>query len=290
MIYPVPDDKHSIQDCIAQLHKLDFIVPIPYQTHATYRFTQTVVKECCYNLLLFQQGTQTFVIEGEEGLGKSLLLNSIRTYLQTAEVEKEFVMFDVFGDSVQSFHSFNSWRQCILLQVLEYNAPATNTDAENEKYIKDLLLSKLDAENVKYAHLLNELLQIDIPENESTSELESTDKISKTASLLASLLIAAAKKRRIAVVIDDGHVVDGPSYHLLYHLKDLVASLVIVIACRTTLTMPPDFNILLNNTETNRMKLGPLSVNDTERVLLQSLDIKELPKQIVALIHMKTSG
>ncbi|XP_063934150.1 adenylate cyclase type 10-like isoform X3 [Zophobas morio] len=55
MIYPVPEDKGSLAQSIEALQAMNFIEPIPYEKEPTFQFTQTAVRDCCYNLLLFEQ-------------------------------------------------------------------------------------------------------------------------------------------------------------------------------------------------------------------------------------------
>eukprot|EP00123_Amoebidium_parasiticum_P014764 comp22633_c0_seq2/m.34820 comp22633_c0_seq2/g.34820 ORF comp22633_c0_seq2/g.34820 comp22633_c0_seq2/m.34820 type:complete len:876 (-) comp22633_c0_seq2:285-2912(-) len=107
---------------------------------------------------------------------------------------------------------------------------------------------------------------------------------------MAALLAHKANGRKVVVRVDAGHWLDAASWAVLLELQKRVTSFLVVVSRRLTTTQAPDFHQLLQVTSSLVLKLSPVGLDDTARILCQVLKVQHVPESLVRLIHDKSNG
>lgn len=225
--------------------------------------------------------TQTLIIEGEAGIGKSHL---VRQMQREAEAMK-ITVFTGSGDAIEKTTSYYAWRS-IFSQLLDLEILWHPQD--RQRHVLDLL--ELEPDLVTEAPFLNAIFPLDLPENQVTKTVTGKMRADRIRGLLQHLLQASVKRSPKLIILEDAHWLDSASWALTLGIAENVEQLLLVITTRPLLTPVPEYQQLLTLPESQHLMLHPLSLQDIFTLVCQRLGTTELPNAVIQLIQDKAQG
>ncbi|MBI6545871.1 MAG: AAA family ATPase, partial [Cyanobacteria bacterium NC_groundwater_1444_Ag_S-0.65um_54_12] len=235
------------------------------------------------------------VIEGEAGVGKSLLL---------AELERESTRrgasyLEGAGDAVEKSTPLFAWRP-VFAQIFNIEQFA-NDPVKRTAHVLSLLGE--EPELLEYAPLLSTILPIAIPDNELTAALEgsccssvaellncSSVRMEHSYGLLAKLLAKISKRSPLVIAIEDAHWLDSASWTLLLRVARASDHLLLVIVLRPPGNPPPvEYQEILHS-GAQRLSLGLLAPDEAIALVCRRLSVSSVPELVARLIQERAGG
>jgi predicted ATPase len=221
------------------------------------------------------------ILEGDAGLGKSRLVDDVRK--QADELRLTF--FAGVGDAVEKSTPYFAWRN-LFGKLLDLNV--MNEPEARRQHIHDLLETK---ENLlPLAPLLDPILGLDFPENETTQQLTAEARALQTCNLLLSLLQMSVVRSPKVFIMEDAQWLDPASWALLLLAAQRVRPLFLVIATRPLSNPPPEYAQLHNEPYTQHIVLSPLSETESIALACQRLQVHSVPASVAAHINEQAMG
>ena len=223
-----------------------------------------------------------FMIEGEPGIGKSNLLEDSVAQARGMGIP---VLLGA-ADAIERSTAYYAWHN-IFFQMfdLDYNEPV---ERRREK-----LASALDDDLLERASLLNDILQVDFPRSELTSNMEGRVLAENTRALLTTLLQRAMRQTPRLIAIEDAHWMDTASWALLMEISRLAAEtrLMLMITSRPLIApVPLEAEQIRLLPYTTHITLERLPSQDTLTLVAHKLGVTDLPQSVSKLITEKAEG
>ncbi len=217
------------------------------------------------------------LIEGEPGIGKSRLLAE---FSQHASAEGVLVLSGK-ADRFESGVPYLGWRGVLarLLGLLS----GMPVEAQREA-----ALAALGAPLAPRAALLNAILPLDLPESAETQMLLPPQRAASRLTLLLDLLRKTAAEKPILVTIDDVQWLDDASWALVEASAREVPGLCLVVSMH-----PSDEETrqqTLAAAGALRMRLGELSREEQERLVLTRLRAARMSSELSELLRARARG
>lgn len=227
--------------------------------------------------------SNTFIIIGEAGMGKSRLVEDL---LLDASV-LDITSLVVTGNAIEKSTPFHAWHQAFThLFKIDLHAMENNTQAKHV-----LAHLSVDPELLQLAPLLNPILHIDLPDNDLTAQMIGQVRADNTQLLLTRLLQQAANEVPLLVIVDDAHWLDSASWALLLAIKENIHPVLQIISTRPLREpLPKIYQQLVEQPDTQQLQLEPLSPNDIEKLICNHLGVLSLPEPVSNLILAKGEG
>ena len=223
------------------------------------------------------------VIEGEAGIGKSRLVEDLVEQSQTSGV----LTLMGAGDAIEKSTPYYAWRP-VFSQVFNLEVLPDDHEARRNYFINRL---QHDPELLDRAPLLDAVLPLDLPENETTAQMEGKVRAEKTRDLLVRLLQAYTDQTPTLLILENAQWLDSASCALTLRISQAVQPMLIVIVTRSLAEPPTDeYCQLLQASYTQRLRLDPLPPEDTEVLVCQHLGVDALPEPVAALIYSRSEG
>ncbi len=222
---------------------------------------------------------QVVVISGEPGIGKSRLIEALRTRL--AGERYEFIPFQC-----SSYHTSSALHPVI--HYLEYAAGIARDTPPAAKLDKLEGLVGGEMERARsIVPLLADLLSIPTEGRYSRRELTPEKRKNQTFSAVLTLLKAATEQQPAIVVFEDVHWADPSSLELLERVRDSVQNwrMLVIVLHRPDLTLPWAEQPHVSSLSIGR--LDRVQVSSMLRVLAEG---KVLPRNAIDQILEKTDG
>ncbi|MFC1975409.1 adenylate/guanylate cyclase domain-containing protein, partial [Chloroflexota bacterium] len=240
------------------------------------------------------------VLEGEAGIGKSKL---IKTLVQSV-LEDGLTPLMGQGRSIEQEMPYHAWQDIIDFYFKQETDDGTSeTSKPADKQIKRQLqietkVNQAAPELAQYLPLLNDVLDLDLPENPSTTSLNSASRHKHLGSLLLALLRAWAAEEPPVLFLEDAHWLDPSSWDLTLQVAQALTAdrlpllLVIAMRPRTGEAMPAELSMLIGLTETEHLRLDSLSTEETLTVAAARVGLtgNELPEAITELMRRRAGG
>ncbi len=173
---------------------------------------------------------QVVVLHGEAGIGKSRLMEEL---LQQAQVS-QLKSFSGAGDPMEKSNPYFAWRS-IFGRALGFEEAAAKLQLSSfdRQAILDAASGKLEAIEAglsRYLPLLNVILPVSVPENESTATMTSEVRGGNIRDLLVRLLQREVEQSPILVSVEDLHWLDSASWTLLSDVVQNVRPLLLAVS------------------------------------------------------------
>ncbi len=233
-------------------------------------------------------GTRRIVIiEGEAGIGKSCLAEELRR----RAVDAGFVVLAGAADGLERHVPYRAWRRILA------GALALDTEEPRENQRRRLLarLDRLGPSTQQRAPLLNDILDLGLPESRLTLGYDAQVRHESLAALVAALLFDAAGSRPLALFVEDTHWLDSSSAELAESVaRSAVGRRVLLVVTRRPadeLAGPGRAALgRLQGAET--LSLGPLPAEETVRLAADRIGLaaERLPEQLVSLLAERAEG
>jgi class 3 adenylate cyclase len=223
------------------------------------------------------------VIEGEAGMGKSVLLDAFNQSLST---EHSNAFYRASASTVQiSFYGV--WRE-LLYQALGFSGLSSNSD--KEAYLFDLA-ENIGRVRVEMLPLLNDVLGLDLQETDYTRGMRSEIRAENIRFLIGQMLQQEANTKLLIMVIDDAQWMDSASWSLLESLiRDLINTLFIVLTQPFVGENPASLNKIVDLSGTRKIVLSAMAKADIAVLVCQQLKVDVLPDSILDLILERAEG
>jgi class 3 adenylate cyclase/tetratricopeptide (TPR) repeat protein len=221
-------------------------------------------------------------IEGEGGIGKSTLLESL--------IEHALILGlrPLFGacSSIEKQTPYYVWR-AVFAQLLGLDTLASA--ALRRARVMEQLPS--DPEREKLFALLNPLLGVDFPENEIVAQLDGRTRAENLHSLLLGLLEKKAADQALVIILDDVQWMDSASWRFMQLAHERISPLCLTISMRPLKPPhPEEYTQLVNAPRTTRLKLDFLSRQDCLGLARRTLGIAQLSDRLADYCFERSQG
>ncbi|HEU0295921.1 MAG TPA: adenylate/guanylate cyclase domain-containing protein [Anaerolineales bacterium] len=233
----------------------------------------------------------TIILQGEAGIGKTRLFEDLVRQADTLHVH----MLNGTGDPIEKSSSYHAWRPMLnrIFNIEELLAGVDSVD-EARAVIEKQVVEKLDAidpDLVRYAPLLDTILQIKIEDNELTSVLKGEIRASNIREVLTRVLTHETRQAPLLIVMEDLHWFDSASWALLVDVQQKVRPILLALNTRPLPDpVPVQYKQLLDAPEVQFIKLEAMMLDDVEALVCQRLGVKSVPPLIGRLIREKSEG
>jgi class 3 adenylate cyclase/tetratricopeptide (TPR) repeat protein len=212
--------------------------------------------------------TACALLEGEAGIGKSHLAGAI-----TAAARARGLV--VAAGAAEESIPYHAWREVMMGLYPE----VTGADALRELLPADL---------VALAPLVAPFFALTLPDGELTAGMSGQVRADNTHAVAVKLLAQAAARGPLAIVLEDGHRLDSPSWALAALAARQVRPLLLLIAARTVDDAGPA--ALLLETRPERLRLAPLQPDEAAALVCRRLGVTSVPPAVQALVQDKAGG
>jgi class 3 adenylate cyclase len=226
---------------------------------------------------------ETFVafVEGEAGIGKSTL---IRKWSQAAELAGVRLVSGA-AEAIQAATPYFIWKN--ILETL-FKIPSSGTAEQRRSYF---LATCQGAAWAHLAPLLEDILEIGIPDNSITAQMTGKSRANSTRELVANLVDAEVKKQPLAIVLEDCHWMDSASLALAVAIAKRIQPPLMILSSRPAIggkqqTHWEEFDLPW----THRIVLKPLEAEDCITLAAQRLGVRLLSKPVADLIVARSQG
>ena len=231
--------------------------------------------------------SRTVVIEGEAGIGKSRLAAELTHLI----VEQGHAYLLGAGQSIEQQTPYRAWRDIFNF----YFAINQTFDAATRRQKVLTTIQQTIPEQLPYAPLLNDLLNLDLPANDLTAALEPAVRQHTLSVLVTGLLLAWAKERPLFLILEDAHWLDSLSWQLVEHVAQAfatsgVAFLLVVITRR--MDQHSSGAQYLARLQAEKLTLPILSDNATVALVTARLGLipGDFPATLATLITKRAEG
>jgi len=230
------------------------------------------------------------LMEGEAGIGKSRLVEELTRLMQ----ERGVAGLIGTGRSIEQQTPYRAWRDIF---ISYFDLDEVNDPAERQRRVQ-AHVRDVAPDLVERIPLLNDLLNLGLPENELTASLDTHLRHESLVSLLLALLRAWAAERPLVLVLEDAHWLDTLSWDLTVQAARALTVarvplfLVVVMRPMEGEAARIEPQTLAGMRETEHMRLESLSPEETVALAAARLGVADgaLPEAVAELVHTRAGG
>lgn len=239
---------------------------------------------------LKQGKSRVVILEGEAGMGKSLLFDDLR---QQADILGLRALLGS-AEAVEANTPYYGWR-AVFTHIL--GLPGFDSQDSQEQFLMQTI--QKDRELLRLAPLLSAVLPFKIEDNEFTAQMNAQARADNTRQMLVKLLLDAARASPVMILLDDAQWLDSLSWELIVHLAHALmvtgAPLMAALATRPIeegAVGKKQLDTLAKLETTTVLDLEPLSTVETAAVAAAHLGLSsaDLPREIAELVRQKAEG
>ncbi|NWF81472.1 MAG: AAA family ATPase [Chloroflexi bacterium] len=216
------------------------------------------------------------IIEGEAGIGKSLLLRHTRTLA----AQRGAALLHGAGSPVE-VPPYHPWRP-VVAGLIGHDPSAPLAEAVRRA------LTTIDA--VQLAPLLNAVLPLDLPETPVSAQRAAQLRTDQTHDLIVRLLERATEQAPLVLMLDNLQWFDARSWALLRAVAERLGRLLLIAALRPLNEAPPIFQRLVYRPDGLRLQLRGLAAEALRTLLAQRLGGAALPEEAWRAIAERAQG
>jgi predicted ATPase/class 3 adenylate cyclase len=234
--------------------------------------------------------SRILLIEGEAGIGKSRLVEELARLMQERGVAGLLGM----GHSIEQQTPYRAWRDIF---TSFFDLEEVDDLAERQRRVQAHVgdVAPTLAERVP---LLNDVLNLGLPENALTTSLDTHLRHESLVSLLLALLRAWATERPLVLVLEDAHWLDSLSWDLTVQVaRALTVARVPLLLAVVMRPLEGEFTRIEPQTlaamdESEHLRLESLSPSETLALAAARLGTvaAELPEEIAELVRTRAGG
>ena len=237
-----------------------------------------------------QKQLRVLCLEGGAGLGKSRLIAELTGWAR----ERGAQVLRGEGDAVEQQTSYSAWRS--IFEAYFDIEELTEQAARRAQTLT--VLSRIAPDLLARAPLLNNLLNLGIPETPLTANLEPKLRQASLSALLVDLLALRAQAQALVIVVEGAQWLDSLSWQLaLLAARSLVDAPVLLALTLRPLAAPyplspPDhpYTLICALQCSRRLTISALAPADIVSLAASRLGSDELPADIARLIEQRASG
>jgi class 3 adenylate cyclase len=221
------------------------------------------------------------VLEGEPGIGKSRLITEISRQAQGAGIRT------LVGRAaeIESATPYHAWR-AIFERLI-----GLDTIGGDPSVRRATVLDRLGSDEARgaLAPLLNPVLSLDIPDNETTIQLAGAVRADNTCDLLVHLLGQEASHRPMLLVVEDAHWLDSASWNLIGRVQSEIPVLLQVVTLRP-LGEVAAVAVSGPLTSATTLRIAPLGPEDVLTLACQRTGASRLSPEVANVIQGRAEG
>ena len=222
------------------------------------------------------------LIESEAGMGKSQLI----AHLLLCATESKIWSHVGFGNAIDRNTSGHAWID--ILRTLLGIREEDHKNAQSEAVLTGFSFSP---KHQAHAALLNDVLQLDIPESELIANMPAEARSEALRDLVVELVRERSSHGRLLLVMEDIHWLDSTSRKWLFAVHESVSSVLLVLSTRPQEgTLPAEWENLERSEELLHLRLGTLSNEDIVNLVCQQLGVFQLPGEVAKLLVHRAEG
>ncbi len=235
------------------------------------------------------------VIEGEAGIGKSVLLAD----LAARAAGRDLFMLEGGADAIERTTAWYPWR-AVLEQLLLREAlpPGTRpgslaADPQARAAAWAWIQQALSGSEriARWAPLLGDLLPLGVSPNQTTQGMEGEGRSDSLSEVLLELFRASAGDGPMLLLLDDLHWFDSASLAFtLAALRALPRLLVVATTRPVADPVPIGLRDLLSLAGDDRILIEELGPQEVVALVARRLRVDTLPPAVARLIHQKAGG
>lgn len=223
------------------------------------------------------------VIEGDAGMGKSRLIDELHRQGNMMNVR----ILTGIGDAPEKSTLYYAWRH-IIGQILDLEG-FPDLQARQQHILTTLKANHPSME--ERAPVLNAVLMLELPENETTAQMSVQIRADATRSLLLQLLRVSIAQTPTVLIMENIHWLDSASHALLLLVSKRLKSLLVVLTIRSqSEPLPDEYYELLQLSRTRQLRLEALSADEIRTLVCRQLGVSTIPEAVVDLIRRKAQG
>ncbi len=221
------------------------------------------------------------LLRGEHGMGKSRLLVDL---LQTAR-NAGITVLPVTADPVMQTRAYAAWQAVFFRLFGLDDLPDDVSDNVIERRIRVLNRLWVYPDLAPLAPLLNAVLPLGLPDNDTTRHLRGHIRADSTRRLLHDTLVRFAAQQPLVIIFDEAHTLDAASWHLLLALARSRAPVLQVVAMRPLVAADvPALRELQQLPDVVLLDLAPLSAAAVIDLLQAQIGGATLAPDVAALV------
>jgi len=228
------------------------------------------------------------LIEGEAGIGKSRLVQEMRAFVRAEGI----LQLGGAGSSIEQNTPYRAWRDVFSLLFDLEELEITDIRQRQERvttYIRTRA-PHLQARTP----LLNDILNLELPENELTRHLDPELRHESLISLLLDLLRLQTEQGPLVITLEDAHWLDAASWELVLEVARALANLplLFIIALRPLRSeqATAEYTQIRNLPGSVFISLSGLDAADTTSLVAARLGVDALPKEVSELVQTRSGG
>jgi predicted ATPase len=241
------------------------------------------------------------VIDGEAGMGKSLLVSDALSIAKSLN----FTVLYGAADELDRVSPFLAW-QSIFSSIYGVNLLSSDTQSLRSHVLRQLPPIRgekgFPAYAISLSPLLNSVLPLEFPENRTTLGMSEAIRVKTTHSFLLRLLqrqvniSVSRRKRPLMIVIENGQWLDPASFDLLLACSRLVKPMLIAIATRTVTepTAGREPNSIWDQVQglpgSVHLSMPLLTNEQAEALVCQKMGVEEISREAASILIEKTGG
>ncbi|GAB4444528.1 MAG: adenylate/guanylate cyclase domain-containing protein [Anaerolineae bacterium] len=253
---------------------------------------QRLLAESLAELHQSEQG-RVVVIEGEAGMGKTLLIGEL---LQQAR-QMELPTLIGAGSSIGRHTPYQAWRP-VFEQYFNFDSVGPSPAARKaavEQRLQAVSTRGQGDDLTQLTPLIEIVLPLDWPENDLTAQMSGKVRADNTQAVLIQLLQHAAcpgpgNACGCVLLLEDAHWLDSASWELAQQAARQVRGLLLVLITRPRAEVQPELGELLGLPHAQRIWLDGLTEADTTDLMRHCLGVTSLPPELARLIHRRAEG
>ena len=226
---------------------------------------------------------RTVVMEGEPGIGKSILLEQWAAEVYAMKIP----VFEGNGSAIENTTAYFAWRQIFqaIFEIEERDAFALSQEKVLQK------IAPLGFESM--APLLNRVLSLNFPETDQTIQMDSEGRANSTRSLLVAVLKHALKNNPAVIILDDCQYFDSASWKLLSSIESEIPWAMLVLSSRpreSGAEQAPEYHQIKAEPGNIFFAVGRLDESQTADLIRQRLKIRAVPDLLIDMITSTAEG
>ena len=260
---------------------------------------QTLLHQALHTLAKNRQG-QVLIIEGEAGMGKTMLIGELLRHARRQEI----AILVGAGSSVGKSTPYQAWRP-VFEQFFKFDTLPPNPETRRrhvQTTIQGVNAAQTTPSHNHPNHDLAELtplieivLSLDWPENSLTAQMSGKVRADNTQDLLIHLLQHAACSQPndhcgCILILEDAHWLDSASWGLVQLAARLVQPLLLVLVARPEAGIQHELDQLLKRPNSHRLWIDGLTLAETSALMQHRLDVDAISPELIQLIHQRAEG
>ena len=232
--------------------------------------------------------TRVLILAGEAGVGKT------RLFLDLARHASEQGMVTLYGsgDSIDQQTPYLAWR-AIFSSYFDLDRLA-DASQEVQRWHVIERLAEIAPRMIERAALLNDLLNLGIPESDMVKALEPKLRHASLTAMLIDLLVLWATERPLVLALEDAQWLDPLSWKLAERvartLQDTPLLLILIHLPMTTLPADHALSRLRQLPNHVELTIEPLSPSEVVSIAAMRVEVRALPQPIATLIAQTAGG